>query len=109
VPNLNIQIATCEGEIKALQNDLRQNEAELAKVQKKKDDMQDYEKIKVSLGAFKTRLNAKVVPRISEIASQMHASIIKGKYQYIEVSNDFDFWLLMRFLAHKTRVVGCKS
>ncbi|WP_331774122.1 SMC family ATPase [Sulfurospirillum sp. 1612] len=90
---LKIQIARYDGEIKTLQNDFKQNEIGLAKVQKKKDDMQDYEKIKVSLGAFKTRLNAKVAPRISEIASQMYASITKGKYQYIEVSNDFDFYI----------------
>jgi exonuclease SbcC len=62
-------------------------------VQCKKDDLVDYEKIKTSLSEFKTRLNSKVAPRISAIASEMYSQITKGKYQHIEVSNDFDFFI----------------
>jgi exonuclease SbcC len=62
-------------------------------VQTKKDDLNDYEKIKISLAEFKTKLNSKVAPRISDIASTMYAQITKGKYQHIEVSNDFDFYI----------------
>jgi len=91
--NIKVQIARMEGEIKTLQNALDNNEAQLKKVQSKKDDLVDYEKIKTSLAEFKTRLNTKVAPRISAIASEMYSQITKGKYQHIEVSNDFDFFI----------------
>ena len=90
---IKVQIARIEGEIKTLQNALENNEIQLKRVQNKKDDLVDYEKIKTSLAEFKTRLNAKVAPRISSIASEMYSQITKGKYQHIEVSNDFDFFI----------------
>ena len=88
-----VQIAQIDGQIKTIQQSLDNNAVQLAKVQNKKDDLLDYEKIKVSLANFKTKLNAKVAPRISDIASSMYSQITKGKYQHIEVSNDFDFYI----------------
>ena len=90
---LQIEIAKNDAQVKTLQNDLSKNEEALKKVQKKKDDLSDYEKIKISLSEFKTKLNAKVAPRISGIASDMYSTITKGKYQHIEVNNDFDFFI----------------
>jgi len=90
---LKVQIATIEGQIKTIQQSLDNNAVQLGKVQNKKDDLIDYEKIKISLANFKTKLNAKVAPRISSFASNMYAQITKGKYQHIEVSNDFDFYI----------------
>jgi exonuclease SbcC len=90
---LNVDIATLEGEIKTVQASLDNDDKQLAKVQTKKDDLIDYDKIKISLSEFKTKLNSKVAPRISDIASSMYAQITKGKYQHIEVSNDFDFFI----------------
>ena len=90
---LKVQIATIQGQIKTIQETLNNNDIQAKKVQTKKDDLQDYEKIKISLGLFKTKLNSKVAPRISDIASNMYAQITKGKYQHIEVSNDFDFYI----------------
>ncbi|MGB5793902.1 AAA family ATPase [Poseidonibacter sp.] len=91
--NLKVQIATIQGQINTIQQSLDNNNKQLEKVQTKKDDLNDYEKIKISLGEFKTKLNAKVAPRISDIASDMYSLITKGKYQHIEVSNDFDFFI----------------
>lgn len=88
-----VQTATLEGEIKTIQARLENNETNKKKIQTKKEDLQDYEKIKTSLAEFKTRLNAKIAPRISALASSMYAQITKGKYQHIEVSNDFDFFI----------------
>ena len=88
-----VQIATMEGQIKTINQSLENNNKQLQKVQTKKDDLKDYEKIKISLGEFKTKLNSKVAPRISDIASDMYSIITKGKYQHIEVSNDFDFYI----------------
>lgn len=93
INELKVKIATIQGQIKTIQESLNNNEIQLAKVQTKKDDLTDYEKIKISLAEFKTKLNSKVAPRISEIASTMYAQITKGKYQHIEVSNDFDFYI----------------
>ncbi|MFA6136633.1 MAG: SMC family ATPase [Sulfurimonas sp.] len=90
---IKVQIARIDGEIKTIQNALENNETQKKKVQTKKDDLVDYEKIKTSLAEFKTKLNAKVAPRISSIASEMYSQITKGKYQHIEVSNDFDFFI----------------
>lgn len=88
-----VQIATIQGQIKTINQSLENNDKQLQKVQTKKDDLTDYEKIKISLGEFKTKLNSKVAPRISDIASDMYSIITKGKYQHIEVSNDFDFYI----------------
>ncbi|WP_419768915.1 AAA family ATPase [Arcobacter sp.] len=93
VNEIKVKIAQCEGEIKTIQSSLDNNEIQLKKVQTKKDDLIDYDKIKLSLSEFKTKLNSKVAPRISDIASNMYAQITKGKYQHIEVSNDFDFYI----------------
>ena len=90
---LKVQIAKCEGEIKTIKESLDNNTKQLAKVQTKKDDLLDYDKIKVSLSEFKTKLNSKIAPRISSFASDMYSRITKGKYQHIEVSNDFDFYI----------------
>jgi exonuclease SbcC len=93
INELKVQIAHLEGEIKSINAALSNNQTQLKKVQTKKDDLLDYEKIKTSLAEFKTKLNAKVAPRISAIASEMYSQITKGKYQHIEVSNDFDFFI----------------
>ena len=90
---IKVQCAKIDGEIKTIQAALDNNESQLKKVQTKKDDLKDYDKIKTSLSEFKTKLNAKIAPRISAIASQMYSQITKGKYQHIEVSNDFDFFI----------------
>ena len=90
---IKVLTASIVGEIKTIQNSLDNNEAQLKKVQTKRDDLKDYEKIKISLVAFKTKLNAKVAPRISDTASKMYSQITKGKYQHIEVNNDFDFFI----------------
>ena len=93
INDLKVKIATIQGQIKTIQESLQNNETQLKKVQTKKDDLNDYEKIKINLAEFKTKLNSKVAPRISDIASNMFAQITKGKYQHIEVSNEFDFYI----------------
>ena len=90
---IKVAIASIVGEIKTIQSSLDNNDTQLKKVQTKKDDLRDYEKIKLSLAEFKTKLNAKVAPRISSLASEMYSQITKGKYQHMEVSNDFDFFI----------------
>lgn len=93
VNDFKVNIASIDGEIKALQAALDKNKEDQGKVATKVLDLSDYEKIKVSLSEFKTKLNSKVAPRISSIASSMYSQITKGKYQHIEVDNDFDFYI----------------
>ena len=93
VNNLKINIASLDGEIKTLQTGLDTNKTHQIKLFSKQQDVSDYEKIKLSLSEFKTKLNSKVAPRISSIASTMYSQITKGKYQHIEVDNDFDFFI----------------
>lgn len=80
----------------SLQKEIQSTALNTLQIQTKKDDLIDYAKIKISLSEVKTKLNSKVAPRISDIASNMYAQINKGKYQHIEVSNDFDFLSMMR-------------
>ncbi|MCT7482519.1 AAA family ATPase [Aliarcobacter cryaerophilus] len=93
VNDFKVQIASIDGKIKTLQAPLDKNKEDQGKVATKLLDLSDYEKIKVSLSEFKTKLNSKVAPRISSIASSMYSQITKGKYQHIEVDNDFDFYI----------------
>ena len=93
VNDFKVNIASIDGEIKTLQAALDKNKEDQVKVAIKVLDLNDYEKIKVSLSEFKTKLNSKVAPRISSIASSMYSQITKGKYQHIEVDNDFDFYI----------------
>lgn len=91
--DIKVQVATMQGQIKNINQALSNNDKQLEKLGTKQDDLKDYDKIKISLASFKTKLNAKVAPRISDIASTMYSQITKGKYQHIEVSNDFDFYI----------------
>lgn len=93
INDFKVQIASIDGEIKILQAALDTNREHQAKLGLKQQDLSDYEKIKISLSEFKTKLNSKVAPRISQIASSMYSQITKGKYQHIEVDNDFDFYI----------------
>ncbi|WP_152058929.1 AAA family ATPase [Aliarcobacter butzleri] len=93
INDYKVQIASIGGEIKTLQAALDTNKEHQSKLSIKQQDLSDYEKIKISLSEFKTKLNSKVAPRISQIASSMYSQITKGKYQYIEVDNDFDFYI----------------
>ena len=56
----------------------------------KRDDL---EKLKTYLASFKSAINSKVTPRISQIASELFFEITNGRYQYIEVDEEFDFYI----------------
>jgi exonuclease SbcC len=82
-----------KGEIGALQTKLDTNTRQKQQLQNKRDDKNDYEKLKLFMGEFKNSINAKIAPRISQLASEMYATITKGRYQHIEVNNEFDFFI----------------
>lgn len=82
-----------QGKINTIVSKLTRNEEQKKQLQTKLDDKNDYEKLKAFMGEFKNKINAQISPRISQIASQMYATITRGKYQHIEVSNEFDFFI----------------
>ena len=93
INDFKVNIATIDGDIKRFQSMLDKNRETQIEVCEIQLNYNDYEKIKVSLSEFKTKLNSKVAPRISRIASDMYSQITKGKYQLIEVDNDFNFYI----------------
>jgi len=93
INNIRISITKIDGDIKVIKSTLIENSKQLSKVEIKKEDLKEYEKIKLSLSEFKTNLNEKITPRISAKASSMYSQITKGKYQHIEVDNEFDFFI----------------
>jgi len=82
-----------KGQIETLQSKLIRNEEQKKQQQNKLDDKNDYEKLKAFMEEFKNKINSQISPRISQLASQMYATITRGKYQHIEVSNEFDFFI----------------
>ncbi|SKB38665.1 AAA family ATPase [Malaciobacter marinus] len=91
--NKKLQESKINGEINSINNRLKENEEQKIKLQVKIEDLNDYTKLKLSMAEFKTNINSKIAPKISQIASNMYSKITKGKYQFIEVSNDFDFYI----------------
>lgn len=72
----------------------REHDAKLrAALKAKEKDQSDYVKLKNIMLEFKTHINARVAPRIGEVASEMFVRITRGRYQHIEVSPEFDFFI----------------
>ena len=82
-----------EGENNTLKSKLSRNEEQKKQLQAKLDDKNDYDKLKAFMGEFKNKINSQIAPRISQLASEMYGTITKGKYQHIEVNNEFDFFI----------------
>ena len=93
INKIDVEIATLKGEIKGIDDILDINSNHLKKLNNKKQDLEDYEKIKASLGDFKTKINSQITPRISDIASEMFSFMTKGKYELIEVDDEFNFYI----------------
>jgi len=91
--SLEVKIANYNGEIKSLENDLTKNKQQMQKLATMKQNLIEYEKIKLSLISFKTKLNSKITPQISHNASILYSQITNGKYQHIEVDDDFNFFI----------------
>lgn len=81
------------GEITTLKSKLERNETQKKQLQTKLDDKNDYEKLKAFMEEFKNKVNSQIAPRISQLASEMYSTITRGKYQHIEVSNEFAFFI----------------
>ena len=91
--NERVKLKGIEGEIKTIESKLNRNEDQKKQLQAKLDDKNDYEKLKLFMGEFKNKINSQISPRISQLASKMYAAITRGKYQLIEVSDEFDFFI----------------
>ena len=80
-------------DIEAIEKELKRDEDNRAALKAKENDRDDYDKLKAVMAEFKTHINARVAPRIGEVASEIYARITRGKYQHIEVSPEFDFFI----------------
>ena len=88
-----VKLKGVEGEIVTLKSKLSRNEEQKKQLQVKRDDKNDYDKLKAFMGEFKNKINSQIAPRISQLASEMYGAITRGKYQHIEVNNEFDFFI----------------
>lgn len=80
-------------DIEAIDKEIKRDEAQRASLKARENDQADYEKLKAVMSEFKTHINARVAPRIGEVASDMYSRITRGRYQHIEVSPEFDFYI----------------
>ncbi len=80
-------------DIEAIDKELKRDESQRASLKTRENDRDDYEKLKAVMTEFKTHINARVAPRIGEVASEMYSRITRGRYQHIEVSPEFDFYI----------------
>ncbi len=94
--DLNKKIKSLEaikGDLKILKSKLQTDEKHKKQLQSKIEDKDDYEKLKLLMSEFKDKINSKITPRITALASKMYSTITKGKYQHIEVDSKFDFYI----------------
>lgn len=80
-------------DIEAIDKEIKRDETQRASLKTRENDRDDYEKLKAVMAEFKTHINARVAPRIGEVASDMYSRITRGRYQHIEVSPEFDFYI----------------
>jgi len=91
--NQMVKLKEIEGNIERVKSQLNRNEEQKRKLEREESEKSDYEKLKIYIGNFKNRINSQVSPRISKIASDIYSTITRGKYQLIEVSDEFDFFI----------------
>ncbi|MFA6396048.1 MAG: SMC family ATPase [Sulfurimonas sp.] len=80
-------------DIEAIDKEIKRDETNRSALKTRENDQADYEKLKAVMSEFKTHINARVAPRIGEVASDMYSRITRGRYQHIEVSPEFDFYI----------------
>ena len=90
---INVEQVNVRRDIEAIEKELRQDDERRVALKSREDDQADYEKLKALMQEFKTHINARVAPRIGEVASEMYSRITRGRYQHIEVSPEFDFYI----------------
>ncbi len=90
---ISLEHSKIKGQIDTLQSQLNRDKEQRDVLLSKEEDRADYEKLKAFMGEFKNRINSQISPRISHFASEMYSKITRGKYQHIEVTNEFDFFI----------------
>ena len=93
IKQYEVDEAKLTAEIANFNATIEQNNKQLAKLKTKQNDRDDYEKLKLFLTDFKTKINSQITPRISKIASDMFYEVTQGRYQLIEVDEEFNFYI----------------
>jgi exonuclease SbcC len=79
--------------MEAIDTELKRNTDQKAALAQKAAERSDYDKLKALMAEFKTHVNSRITPRIGEVASEMYGRITRGRYQHIEVTPEFDFFI----------------
>ncbi len=93
IQNETLALNNLTRDLEAIDKELSRDASAREALQQKMNERNDYEKLKAVMAEFKTHINARVAPRIGEVASEMFVRITRGKYQHIEVSPEFDFFI----------------
>ncbi len=88
-----VERANLNAVIKSNKEKLESNSKKEKQLQNKILERDDLERLKAYLASFKSAINSKVTPRISQIASDLFFEITHGRYQHIEVDEAFDFYI----------------
>ena len=88
-----VKEAKLNAQISNFNTTLERNNRQFDKLKTKQNDKDDYEKLKLFLIEFKTKINSQITPRISKIASDMFYEVTQGRYQLIEVDEEFNFYI----------------
>ena len=91
--NQEVENAKLNSALSAINDRLKEIEQLKQKLSQKEQNRDDYEVLKLFLSDFKTKINSQITPRISQIASELFYEITAGKYQFIEVDDDFNFFI----------------
>lgn len=82
---------TLQTEIEARQQRLKTDEAQQTTIAKNMEEFQELESLDGLFKAFKTFILDKIKPTITNYAGSLFERITKGRYEQIEVDDNFDF------------------
>jgi len=88
-----VELTKAEANYQNIQKQLEQNNRHKERLNNLIQERDDLDVLKLILIDFKTKINSKITPRISQLASSMFAEVTKGRYQLIEVDDDFNFFI----------------
>ena len=80
-----------ENSLKEIGTRLKQDEERRARIDNLRNEIELYEKLKLSAAAFKEKITSRELPQISKSASLLFQEITKGRYYNLRINENFDF------------------
>jgi len=91
VESQNVLLINTKNHLEKLEQQIAQHEKALDAIKEKKQSLQELDELDGLFSAFKTYILEKVRPTISNEASQLFERITNGRYEGIEVDDNFEF------------------